>query len=249
MKYVYWWHILPESQSNFQFFQLVYLTSSHKSWQPSFVVSRDSHALQLYHQLNILLNISYIYIFIFISTWIMVDLRRFLTHFMTFCLVDIIPWMVRSKSGKLTSWGNGRLSHPRRCAGFLSIIFWINVWYIFTYEFTGWNSGIRHVGFNKPKNLGKNHPSSSIKNGILKMIFLFPRWDMLMIWRVSIFAAPQNMAVSGLGKDHLRSHLDWGKWEFVGILLPHQLPGHPASRKKAGLRANEAHHCPLIINI
>ena len=27
----------------------------------------------------------------------------------------------------------------------------------------------------------------SPKNGILKMIFLFPRWDMLIPWRVSIF--------------------------------------------------------------
>ena len=32
----------------------------------------------------------------------------------------------------------------------------------------------------------------SPKNGILKMIFLFPRWDMLILWRVTIYV---NMKV------------------------------------------------------
>ena len=35
----------------------------------------------------------------------------------------------------------------------------------------------------------------SSKNGILKMIFLFPRWDMLVPWRVVVFYDPMSRHV------------------------------------------------------
>jgi len=52
------------------------------------------------------------------------------------------------------------------------------------------------------KNILENHfkidtlqgNNISPKNGILKMIFLFPRWDMLIPWRVSCFSTEKNMA-------------------------------------------------------
>ena len=31
------------------------------------------------------------------------------------------------------------------------------------------------------------------QNGILKMIFLFPRWDMLIPWRVEVFKSTNNL--------------------------------------------------------
>ena len=55
----------------------------------------------------------------------------------------------------------------------------------------------------------------SPKNGILKMIFLFPRWDMLIPWRVSVMLC---LSLSGLSTPapHLQSRLKTGFW---GIFL------------------------------
>ena len=49
----------------------------------------------------------------------------------------------------------------------------------------------------------------SPKNGILKMIFLFPRWDMLIPWRVSVMLC---LSLSGLSTPapHLQSRLKTG---------------------------------------
>ena len=46
----------------------------------------------------------------------------------------------------------------------------------------------------------------SPKNGILKMIFLFPRWDMLIPWRVVDFTAVSSKTTSGCG-EICRQHL------------------------------------------
>ena len=162
----------------FQSHQLIYSTSSHKSWQPSSVFSRDSHALQLHHHLNFILNISYnIYN---ISTLIMVDLHRFLTHFITFRLVDIIPWMVRSKIRQNSPVEVGRLSqhlqgslHPRRWARFLSIFHQCLV--LFTYELLAETKRQENVGFYKPKNgsIYIRHLPSTVSRWWFQTFFYF----------------------------------------------------------------------------
>ena len=81
------WHILIESQSNFQFFNLSIWPHPINPGNHLLSSRRDSRALQLY-QMNIILDISYS-----MSTLIMVDLHRLLTHFIMFRLRDIILLM------------------------------------------------------------------------------------------------------------------------------------------------------------
>ena len=64
----------------------------------------------------------------------------------------------------------------------------------------------------------------SPKHGILKMIFLFPRWDMLVSWRVDVFirilrfclffgmadsTLPNKFGIDGFGKI-----VTWRKWKW-----------------------------------
>jgi len=51
----------------------------------------------------------------------------------------------------------------------------------------------------------------SPKNGILKMIFLFPRWDMLVPWRVHVFLIHPN------GSCFFKSRLPG--WQLTGLQL------------------------------
>jgi len=60
----------------------------------------------------------------------------------------------------------------------------------------------------------------SPKNGILKMIFLFPRWDMLIPWRVSLdgeFFLPKNEKMEMHG----------GSWP--GLLMSSRLEKNPTT--------------------
>ena len=53
----------------------------------------------------------------------------------------------------------------------------------------------------------------SLKNGILKMIFLFPRWDMLIPWRVTGF----SKFTSTKAAEKEKSHHDLSCWNFLWV--------------------------------
>ena len=68
----------------------------------------------------------------------------------------------------LWRWSNGSLRHPNR---------------------TKKTQGLKHL---ETETLTLQGTNISPKNGILKMIFLFPRWDMLIPWRVIIKCCKKN---------------------------------------------------------
>ena len=57
----------------------------------------------------------------------------------------------------------------------------------------------------------------SPQNGILKMIFLFPRWDMLVPWRVYLLKIPHSWSTLSM------SWTLWRQWRGVSSL---PVPGH-----------------------
>ena len=92
-------------------------------------------------------------------------------------------WISRCFHGNLVVL-HGNLDFP--CSRLTCIEnnpFWATPWWLMNENFLSPN-------VSSYANITLQGTNISPKNGILKMIFLFPRWDMLIPWRVSFFFFP-----------------------------------------------------------
>ena len=81
----------------------------------------------------------------------------------------------------------------------------------------------------------------SPKNGILKMIFLFPRWDMLVLWRVHNIHTQSTMCMSYhfllyFGEMWATGYLQISRWENWGHKAKWTCHKLSASQCKMGLQ-------------
>ena len=91
-----------------------------------------------------------------------------------FVALGLLQFLVEVSSVSIPLWGSQR---HWICKPFRVTRWWGGA--------NGWLHVLRDVGYiNRYTLLGTN---ISPKNGILKMIFLFPRWDMLIPWRVYLY--------------------------------------------------------------